>query len=93
MTPDYPVALLPFRSVTPENMHLIVGRFDGVNITVQLHIAPHTFIVDLVGQVFRNLNGVVCQLLGVVCKGSVAAGTIFFYRFPGIVNAAAKVTK
>lgn len=49
----------------PKNMNLIMGGFDGKNITVHLHVQPHTLIIDIPGQMLRDFrdNGVTPCLL------------------------------
>lgn len=58
-----------FLLLIPKNMNFAVAGFNCENVAVQLHIAAHAFIVDVIYNIVQNsrdIRGVLRKLLRVI---------------------------
>lgn len=58
-------------------MDLLESGLNRKDIATALQIPAHRFVVDIVGQVFRDLRGRFGDLLSVIGQGRVTAAIIF----------------
>ena len=59
-----------------EYMHLIETARKGENITVQIHVAPHAFVINVAFQMFGDLRATLCDFFGIVGNALVASHVI-----------------